>query len=518
MKWERVVIIGAGVGGLVASLILSARGFDVTLVERAGAPGGKMREAMVDGRRIDAGPTVFTLKHIFEEIFALAGHDFNALVPTSPATTLARHAWSEREHLDLYADAEQSRDAIAAFAGPQDARGYDQFREDARRIWQTLEGPFVRAPAPSILALMQSTGLRGLPDLARIQPFRTMWNQLGRYFHDQRLRQLFGRYATYCGSSPFAAPATLMLVAHVEQEGVWTIEGGMYQLVRVMADLAAAQGVRFIYGVEARGINFSSDAAVVTLADGEEIHADRLIYNGDPAALAGGLLGQAPRPAVQPVLQKSRSLSSVTWAFTARCDGFRPKRHNIFFSRDYYAEFLALERGEYIGEPTVYLCAADHGDEDHATQSSDRYLALINAPATGDVKRPSQVEITSWTSAMLRRLEECGVTFATPPQPAQATTPEQFNILFPSTGGALYGRASHGWRAAFSRPGARTRFPRMYLAGGATHPGPGIPMAALSGWTAAQCIIADSHSPIRSRGMAIAGGTSTHSRMTQPMA
>ena len=514
MKRDRITIIGAGMAGLVASLVLSARGFDVTVIEQAGAPGGKMREVEAGGRAIDAGPTVFTLKPIFQAIFDSIGHDFDACVPTQPVTTLARHAWSETEQFDLFADVEQSRDAIAQFVGAGEARGFDAFRADAKRVWQTLERSFVHAPAPSMMGLLRSAGLRGLPDLAAINPFTTLWSRLGRYFHDQRLRQLFARYATYCGSSPFAAPATLMLVAHVEQEGVWTIDGGMHRLARVIADLATLHGAKFHFGAEARRISLLSDVAMVTLADGNMIASDRIIFNGDPGALAGGLLGEPASSAAQRISARERSLSAITWAFTSRCQGFRPRRHNVFFSRDYRAEFQAIESGRYIEEPTVYLCAQDHDDADVEAQASDRYLALINAPATGDMRKPTQVELTSWTGSMVRQLEHCGLTFDTPPQPAQATAPDQFDKLFPATGGALYGRASHGWRASFQRPTTRTRLPRLYLAGGGIHPGPGIPMAALSGWTAAQCVIADSLSPIRSRGMAIAGGMSTRSPMT----
>ena len=514
MKRDRITIIGAGMAGLVASLVLSARGFDVTVIERAMAPGGKMRELDVGGRAIDAGPTVFTLKPIFQAIFDSIGHDFDACIPTRPVATLARHAWSETEQLDLFADAERSRDAIGRFAGSEEARGFDTFRADAKRIWQTLEMPFVHAATPSMTALFRSAGLKGLPDLAAIHPFTTLWSRLGRYFQDQRLRQLFARYATYCGSSPFAAPATLMLVAHVEQAGVWTIDGGMHRLAKVITDLATRHGAKFRFGSEAQRITVLSDAATVTLADGERIVSDRIIFNGDPCALAAGLLGETVRAATPRAAGTSRSISAITWAFTSRSKGFRPRRHNVFFSRDYRAEFRALDRGDYIDQPTVYLCASDHDDADVEAQASDRYLALINAPATGDVRKPTQEELTSWTRSMVGQLERCGLTFETPPQPVQATTPDQFERLFPATGGALYGRPSHGWQASFQRPTARTRIPRLYLAGGGVHPGPGIPMAGLSGWTAAQCIIADSLSPIRSRGMAIAGGMSTRSPIT----
>ena len=134
------------------------------------------------------------------------------------------NAWQDGSRLDLFADAAKTRDAIRAFAGTDNAIGYDRFRRDAKKIFEVLKQPFICNPQPSMTALMRGTGFR---QLFAIKPFQTMWKALGEYFSDPRLQQLFGRYATYCGSSPFDAPATLMLVAHVESEGVWTIDGGM---------------------------------------------------------------------------------------------------------------------------------------------------------------------------------------------------------------------------------------------------------------------------------------------------
>src|SRR5689334_2507044 len=144
MRTQRVAVIGAGIGGLVAALALAAHGLDVTVVERALAPGGKMREVEVAGARIDAGPTVFTMRWVLEEVFAEAGSSLEAHLALRPASVLARHAWDGGGRLDLFADIERSADAIGTFAGPEEARGYRAFCDRARRIYATLEGPFIR--------------------------------------------------------------------------------------------------------------------------------------------------------------------------------------------------------------------------------------------------------------------------------------------------------------------------------------------------------------------------------------
>jgi 1-hydroxycarotenoid 3,4-desaturase len=511
MRSDRVVVIGAGVGGLAAALDLAARGFEVLVLERAYAPGGKMREVAAGGARIDAGPTVFTMKWVFEELFAAAGASLADHLSLRPAELLARHAWSERERLDLFADLERSAEAIGAFAGPAEARRFCEFSERAGRIYRTLEVPFIRAARPSPQSLVISAGLRGLGELWRIAPFDTLWRALGQHFHDPRLQQLFGRYATYCGSSPFLAPATLMLVAHVERDGVWLVDGGMHRVAVALERLARALGAGFCYGADVATIEASGGQVTgVRLATGERFDARAVIVNADAAAVSGGFLGREVARAVPPMARSARSLSAVTWALLAETDGFPLARHTVFFSADYAAEFDdLLRRGRLPEAPTVYVCAQDRDDRGDGARQPERLLCLVNAPPTGDDHSFDPAEIRACEKRTFQRLARCGLQVRRQPDRTAVTTPADFDRLFPATGGALYGQASHGWTASFSRPGARTRIPGLYLAGGSTHPGPGVPMAAISGRLAAATVAADLASTSRSRTAAMRGGTST---------
>ena len=270
-------------------------------------------------------------------------------------------AWSEHERLDLYADAARSAEAIGEFAGPAEARRYLAFAERARGIYQTLEKSFLKSASPTPLTLVRDAGLSGLGNLSRISPFSTLWNALGEHFHDPRLRQLFGRYATYCGSSPFMAPATLMLVAHVERDGVWLIEGGMHQLAVAMAKLAATHGASFRYDTEVREVLIAGGRATgVRLADGEVIEAGTVVANTDAAAIAGGWLGTALKSAVPSTPPSARSLSALTWSMLAPASGFPLLRHNVFFSGSYASEFDDIFKHARLPEtPTVYICAQD---------------------------------------------------------------------------------------------------------------------------------------------------------------
>ena len=515
MGGERVVVVGAGIGGLVAALELAAQGMEVVVVEQAAQPGGKMREVMIGGQRLDAGPTVLTMRWVFDELFARLGTALADHLTLRPASVLARHAWGEQERLDLYADIERSADAIGAFAGPAEKRGYLDFCRRARRTYQTMERPFLRGSRPNPISLTARVGLSGLADLARIAPFSTLWRSLGDHFTDPRLRQLFGRYATYCGSSPFSAPATLMLVAHVEQDGVWMVEGGMHRIAVALAALGARHGVLFRYGARVSELVVSgARVSGVRLETGEQIDASAVVFNGDVAAIAEGRLGIGVAGAVKRIARSRRSLSAVTWNKLVHTSGFPLLRHNVFFCNDYAAEFHDIfRRSRLPADPTVYVCAQDRDDVGSAAPpGAERLLCLINAPPTGDTRTMDPSERASCEQRTLQRLARSGLTLSSHPGDTTTTAPEDFERLFPATGGALYGQASHGWMASFSRPGSRSRIAGLYLAGGSAHPGPGVPMAALSGRLAAASLLEDRRSGRASIGplrpAAMPGGTS----------
>jgi 1-hydroxycarotenoid 3,4-desaturase len=468
---------------------------DVTVLERAPRPGGKMREVAVGPSLIDGGPTVFTMRWVFEELFASAGRNLTDHVKLTPLEVLARHAWDDTARLDLFAEETRSTDAIGDFAGAAEAARFRRFCADSRRIYTILEQPFLRSSKPSLPELITRGGLRGLFDLPKIRPFTTMWNALGDYFHDPRLRQLFGRYATYCGSSPYLAPATLMLVAHVEQQGVWVIEGGMHQLAVALADCATALGADIRYDQEAREITLDNGRiSGVMLSNGELIPAANVIASTDVAALGNGLFGARPSHATTAVKPSERSLSAFTWSLVARTEGFPLSRHSIFFSRDYAREFHEIfDNGAVPDDPTVYVCAQDRADNEAALlgDGEEELLVLINAPAVGDRCTFDEAQTERYAARAFGALERCGLKVRRAARTTQVTTPSDFNRMFPATGGALYGRASHGWASSFRRPGARSKIPGLYLAGGSTHPGPGVPMAAMSGRLAASSLVDD---------------------------
>ncbi len=486
-----IAIIGAGMGGLAAAIDLAGRGRDVTRCEAAPGPGGKVSELYLPTATVNAGATAITMRWVFDSLFEDAGAALADHIALKPTHRLARHAWGPGPYLDLYADPAASADAIGAFAGAAEARGYLAFAERAKQTYEALEQHYIRAQRPTALGLAAKAGVGRLLTTA---PFSTLWDALGTYFRDPRLRQVFGRYAGYVGSSPLLAPATLMLVAHVERLGVWRVQGGTVRLAEAMSALAVQRGARLRYGARVTGLHVEQGrAAGVVLAGGEVIIADRVIANADAAAIGAGQLGAAAARAVPALPLGRRSFSAITWAMHARASGFPLARESVFLAADPTAEFAQIHhRGRLPAAPSVHVSAQDRDDVGAAPEGPERLLALVSAPAREDLRPLDAAAIAACTEAAFARLREAGLVLDIEPESIRATTPADFAARFPGTGGALYGQAVHGWQATFQRPGARTALPGFLLAGGGIHPGAGVAMAALSGRLAAAAALEES--------------------------
>lgn len=521
MQRAPIAVLGAGFAGLAAAVELAQRGEDVVVVERAPVAGGKARSIEVGGRAIDVGPTVLTMRWVFDAMFEAAGRRLDDAVVLETGSVIARHAWGDGSTLDLHADLEASTLAISAFAGSAEAARYRRFAAHTAAIAATVREPFLMAERPSLASLAAGSARLGLRALGTIDAHRTMWRALRSTFDDDRLRALFARYATYVGSSPLEAPATLSMIAHVEREGVASVQGGLSELARAVAELASDLGVTFRYGARVRDIverDGRASAVVIETADGdrETLEASGVVATADVASIASGVMGPAAARACRAPRRERRSLSAITWAIVGKAEGFPLAHHNVFFSDDYRAEHESLFGArELAADPTIYVCAQDRARNDApggAHSDDERLFVIVNAPANADTAPLSTEEVERCERSMLSRLAKAGLKLT--PRAMAVTTPTTFERLAPGTGGALYGEAAHGPFSALTRPGSRTKLPGLYLAGGSVHPGPGVPMAALSGRTAATAVLGDLASMRRSRHVAIPGSTSTASATT----
>ena len=504
---DKVVVIGAGMGGLASAMRLAHAGCDVTVVDMHGAPGGKMRTVESVAGPVDAGPTVMTMRHVFDALFEDVGTQLDDHVTLKNDPILARHWWPDGSTLDLHADAEASAAAVRELCGAREEAAFRVFSAKAAALFEAFDLPMMRAAEPRLGAL--AVRVLATPALwPALAPMKTLATSLAAQFHDPRLRQLFGRYATYVGGSPYRSPAVLGLIWHAESSGVWSVEGGMHRLAAAMASVAEGLGARMVYDAEAVRIEAQDDRVVaVHLADGARLAADSVVFNGDPRALATGLLGETPKTALPRAATEPRSLSAYVWSFAAKPTGPDLTHHNVFFGADPRREFDPIAGGNLPEDPTLYICAQDRG-AGARPEGQERFEIIMNgAPTDGRASEEPDLCRTRTFQGLAR----FGLQFDPLPGMEALTTPRGFDRLFPASQGSLYGRSPHGLMAAFQRPTARTKLPGLYLAGGGAHPGAGVPMATLSGAHAAAAILTDRALTSRSRRTATPGGMSTGS-------
>ncbi|MEL6234860.1 MAG: 1-hydroxycarotenoid 3,4-desaturase CrtD [Pseudomonadota bacterium] len=522
-----VVVVGAGIGGLCGAIRLAAQGLPVTLLERHGWAGGKMRSVPSAAGPVDAGPTVLTMRGVFDDVFRAAGARLDDHLTLTAEPVLARHWWPDGATLDLCADPGRNAAALRQFGGPVAEAEFRAFCARTRHLFERFEAPVMRSPRITAAGLMRAVADAPLATLRAMAPGKTLAALLSDSFTDPRLRQLFGRYATYVGGSPDAAPALLSLIWEAEARGVWRVAGGMRALADALVALARDIGVEIRLDSEVTGIETQAGrASAVTLADGERLPVRALLFNGDPRALTTGRLGPAMRHAVGAMATAPRALSAWVWGFAARPRGARSAdlaHHNVFFGADPRAEFGPIREGRLPEDPTLYVCAQDRWDMPTGTAPGEgagaqagleRFEIIMNGAPRGSDVAPQEAQ--ACRTLTFQTLERMGLSFTPMPGCEALTTPADFAQMFPASRGSLYGRSPEGMMASFRRPSTRSRVKGLYLAGGGVHPGPGIPMAALSGSHAAAAIATDLGLTSPSRPTAMPGGMSTASTRTEP--
>lgn len=484
---SRVVVVGAGMGGLAAAARLATVGHRVTLCEQAPTYGGKLGTYARDGFVFDTGPSLLTLPAVYRDTFLKTGaalEDSLELVAVDP---VAHYRFPDGVELDV---PNASRPAVArafeeAFGGGAGAQ-WTAFLDRAGAIWDVTRRPFLETPLAGPRDLMrQSLRVR---DLRTVAPWQTLRGLGRRYLRDPRLRMFLDRYATYSGSDPRRAPAALAVVPYVEQTfGAWYVPGGLRRLGDALHERCVERGVSVRLGADVAAITTSGGRVDgVRLADGSVLRADVVVANADAAHVYRDLVSD---PAAQPV---RRDLGRVTPSLSAfvlllalrgRTPGLR--HHTVLYPADYDAEFDAIfgpDAGP-VQDPTVYVSAPDdpalRPDED-----SEGWFVLVNAPRHGsgpgavDWSAPGLAE--SYADRVLMVMAARGLDVRERVRWRVLRTPADLERETRAPGGAIYGTSSNGARAAFLRPANRSPVPGLFLVGGSAHPGGGLPLVGLS--------------------------------------
>ena len=481
---KRVAVIGAGLGGLAVSIRLAHAGYRVTLLEKNERVGGKMDLWEKDGYRFDTGPSLLTMPFVLRELFASAGkelEDFLELVPVEP---ICRYYWPDGSRLDAFTDVGHTVREVERFSR-SDAANVPRFLEHGKKIYDAAAEPFLLSPFGSLRFRDLAKSLRHLPAMTRIDAFRSLNDAVEEYFVDGRIRQLFNRFATYNGSSPYKAPATLSIIPYVEfAMGGWYIRGGMYTLARALELLARELGVETRTAVEVQNIvQKGSEVCGIRTRDGKVIEADIVVSNADALYAERALLGNEGAAQAEPSLAGFVLLLGVrkTWPLLGH--------HSVFFSENYRAEFDAMSgEGKLSENPTIYVSNTSHTDPDHAPEGCSNLFVLVNAPPLAGPGQEEcgvdwRVEGERYRDRIISILEERGLDgLRESIRTMHMVTPLDFQQRYHAHRGSIYGMSSNSRMAAFLRPPNRSRgYRNLYFVGGSSHPGGGIPLVLLSG-------------------------------------
>ncbi|MEH3139897.1 MAG: phytoene desaturase family protein [Mycobacterium kyogaense] len=475
---SRVVVIGAGLGGLAAAARLAALGHQVTVCEAASSVGGKLGIFQRDGFTFDTGPSLLTMPGLLTDLFAATGGPSE--LPVERVDPACTYLFADGTELTLPHDPTEVGAAIDDALGRDAGESWRRLHERSRRLWELVGEPVLRQPI-SLPALARMSARPA--DLKAVAPWRTI-DGLGRAaFADPRLRVWLNRYATYSGSDPRRTPSVLAVTSFVEQEfGAWYVSGGLRRIVEAVARRCTELGVDIrtdcrvdevvtgggrVYGVRCGGATVTADV-VVSDADADELY---------------GRLAHAPARLARRLRRTPRSMAG--FVMMLGLSGREPGvAHRIFFPRDYDAEFDAIfgPHPAPVADPTVYV----HAPDDPALRPDDDaegWFVLVNAPAhdpAGGMDWDADSLADIYAEHILDVLAERGVDVRPRLRFVEVITPAELERRTGAPGGAIYGTASHGPRAALRRPANRSPIPGLFLVGGSAHPGGGIPLVLMS--------------------------------------
>lgn len=484
-----IAVVGAGMAGMASAARLAALGHNVTVFEQRDTFGGKLATYERDGFVFDLGPSLFTIPAVYRDLFLKTGAALDDVIELVDLEPAFRYRFADGTVVTMPGvDVAKCADALGAALGDTAAEEWRAFMSRASDMWSLTREPFMSSPLQGLKTLLPLA--RNIKDVRTIAPWKSLRTLGQQYFSDPRLTTLLDRYATYTGSDPRRAPAALATVPYVEQTfGAFHIKGGLGKLGAALYQRCIDRGVTFRFNCDVETIMVDDRARGVRLTTGEEFTADIVIANADATHVYRNLLvdlGQDQRR-MKPLRALSKttpSLSGFTMllAVNGKTEGL--EHHNVWFPQDYDDEFDCVfgygsrNTAQPVPDPTIYACVPK--DELMAPPGHEAWFILVNAPRAGDVNWDAPGLARDYADNILHRLAQRGVDLRERVLWQVITTPADLERSTRAPGGSIYGTSSNGARAAFLRPANQTPIDGLYLVGGSSHPGGGLPLVGLS--------------------------------------
>jgi phytoene desaturase len=490
----RVVVIGAGVGGLAAGVRLAALGHRVTLFEAAPTVGGKLGRHVIGSDRgaftYDTGPTLLTLPDVFSDLFAGTGEPLSQVLPMRRLPTIAHYRFADGARVDTVDDLAAQQRAFDAALGAGTGAAWQRVVDRGAAIWRAVERPVFGTTLSTRSALGLMRGLAHVDDLRAVAPHRTLRSVARELLDDPRQRLMLERYATYEGSDPRRAPAALAVVPYLEHRfGAWYVDGGLHRLADALAERFVALGGALHLGTHVRGIAGANRVSHVELDDGHTEAADIVVSDADARVLYGEL--HPTRRRVPP----ADSLAGVVLLLAVRAPLPELGHHTVLFGEAPYddefdAVFGTRSRrgrrgpGQPVADPVLYVNAPH--DPAVAPDGCRAVYVLVNAPRHSSTGTPGTVDWTGpgladrYAGTLLDLLAARGLDVRDELLGVSVRTPADLERDTGAPGGAIYGQVQHGPLATVGRVHNRSRTRGLFLVGGSTHPGGGLPLVALS--------------------------------------
>lgn len=484
---SRIIVIGAGVGGLAAAMRLQHAGHDVTVLEQFDRVGGKLGVIEHDGFVFDTGPSLVTMPHVLTELFDETGAPVHERVHLERLPVAARYRFPDGTVLDL----PDTIDAIPAeldrALGPGSGAQWTSFLRRAEQIWDVTHGPFLESPM-SVRTMIG--GIATPRDVRAVAPWRSLRGLGSDHLRDSRLAMLLDRYATYTGSDPRRAPAALASVPWAEQAwGSWYVRGGLGRIATAMHDRFVELGGTVELGVEVARVSTDRTGRVdgVVTADGSTRPADVVVANADARQVYDRLLPRRAARLPRVLLRRSTpSLSGFVLLLALDDPPADQPHHHVLFAEDYDEEFDAVfgfnGPPRPVARPTVYISAPDD-PEIVPGPGTGSWFVLVNAPRHDrghGVDWDAEGLAEGYADQIMRVMADRGLDVRDRVRHRIIVSPADLERRTMTPGGSIYGSSSNGPRAAFLRPKNTSPVPGLYLVGGSSHPGGGLPLVMLS--------------------------------------